>query len=179
MKQGEQQGFVVWFTGLSGSGKSTLADGLFAVLKSRGLAVERLDGDAVRALFPETGFSRDDRDAHIRRVGHMASMLERNGIVVVASFISPYARSRRFVREQCRDYFEVYLKTPLEICEQRDPKGLYRRARAGELTNFTGIDDVYETPAAAELEIDTGTVSVPNALRQITDELKERGYLRG
>ncbi|MGH7561598.1 MAG: adenylyl-sulfate kinase [Gemmatimonadales bacterium] len=165
---------VIWLTGLSGSGKSTIAHWLSAELERRGLEVERLDGDAVRQVFPEVGFTRSDREAHVRRIGFLASRLERHGVFVVASFVSPYEESRRFVRDLCRSFVEVYVSTPLKECERRDVKGLYARARRGEITNFTGIDDPYEPPRRPELEIDTRGVSVQEAGRRILAHLEQR-----
>lgn len=166
---------VLWFTGLSGSGKSTVADWVADALVQRGLKVERLDGDKVRDIFPATGFSREERDAHIRRVGFLASKLEQHGVTVVASFVSPYAASRDFVRGLCRDFLEVHVSTPLAECERRDVKGLYARARKGELRQFTGIDDPYEAPTRAELVVDTSTISVEDAGRQVLRLLGQRG----
>jgi adenylylsulfate kinase len=154
---------VVWFTGLSGSGKSTLARWLAEEMRTAGLPVEELDGDAIRARFPSIGFTREERDAHIRRVGELASALEQNGVSVVASLISPYEDSRRFVRGLCRNFVEVYVSTPLDVCEQRDVKGLYAKARAGGVSHFTGIDDPYEPPVSPELVLDTSGVSVEHA----------------
>jgi adenylylsulfate kinase len=165
---------VVWFTGLSGSGKSTLARRLFAALKERGLKAEFLDGDDIRKLFPETGFSRAERDMHIRRVGHLASVLERNGIFVVASLISPYEESRNFVRGLCRNFVEVHVSTPLAVCEKRDPKGLYALARKGERPNFTGVDDPYEPPRKCEVAVDTSVLSEDDAFARVTDHLTRR-----
>lgn len=158
---------VVWLTGLSGSGKSTIAEKLTAAMRARGLKVEQLDGDSVRALFPQTGFTRPDRDAHIRRVGFLASRLEENGVFVVASFVSPYQESRDFVRGLTKRFIEVYVSTPLDECERRDVKGLYARARRGEIPNFTGISDPYEPPAGPELVIDTRTVTADEAVHRI------------
>jgi adenylylsulfate kinase len=150
---------VIWFTGLSGSGKSTIAREVAARLVRAGRRVEYLDGDQIRQLFPGTGFTRPERDAHVRRAGYLASRLEAHGVTVVASLISPYRDARQFVRGLCRAFVEVYVSTPLEECERRDPKGLYARARRGELPHFTGLDDPYEPPTTPELTLDTGTVS--------------------
>jgi 3'(2'), 5'-bisphosphate nucleotidase len=150
---------VVWLTGLSGSGKSTIAAPLVDALRQRGARVELLDGDAIREVFPSTGFTRPERDAHIKRVGYLASRLEAHGITVVASLVSPYRESRRFVRGLCRRFVEVHVATPIEECERRDPKGLYRKARAGEVANFTGLDDPYEAPESAEVVIDTAALT--------------------
>ena len=165
---------VVWFTGLSGSGKSTVATWVAAELRRRGLRVEELDGDSIRHIFPNTGFTKDERDAHIKRVGYLASKLERNGVFVVASFVSPYQDSRDFVRGLCANFIEVHVATPIEECERRDVKGLYAKARRGDIRNFTGIDDPYEPPAAPELVIDTSRVSLEDAGRQVMNVLSER-----
>lgn len=158
---------VVWFTGLSGAGKSTIADRVAADLERRGLRVERLDGDTVRDIFPATGFTRPERDAHVRRVGFLASTLEKNGVFVVASFVSPYEESRQFVRGLCRNFIEVHVATSLEECERRDVKGLYARARRGEIANFTGISDPYEPPANPEVVLDTSRIGPDAAAEQV------------
>lgn len=163
---------VVWLTGLSGSGKSTIADDLARRLEALGTAVERIDGDAMRALFPGTGFTRADRDAHVRRVGYLASRLEAHGVTVVASLISPYRDSRAFVRAECARFVEVHVATDLAECERRDPKGLYARARAGEIPHFTGIDDPYETPDHPEIVVDTAVESAAEAAVRIVDWLR-------
>ncbi len=158
---------VIWFTGLSGSGKSTIAVWVAQTLEREGHKVERLDGDTIRDIFPATGFTRPERDQHIRRVGYLASRLEKNGVFVVASLVSPYQDSRDFVRGLCDRFLEVYVATPLEECERRDVKGLYAKARRGEIANFTGIDDPYEQPSAPELTVDTSGLSVEQAGRQV------------
>src|SRR5262249_41352529 len=128
---------------------------------------------AVRDLFP-TGFTRPERDLHIRRMAFLASRLEHHGVTVVASFISPYAESRDFARKLCRNFVEIHVATPLEECERRDVKGLYARARRGEITQFTGIDDPYESPERPELTLDTRTLSVDTACSLVLDELARR-----
>lgn len=160
-------GAVLWFTGLSGSGKSTIAERVHAELERRGTEVEYIDGDALRAVFPGTGFTREQREEHLRRTGYMASRLEAHGIVVVASLVSPYRESRDFIRQLCRNFMEIYVSTPLEECERRDVKGLYARARRGEIRNFTGIDDPYEPPEHPELTLDTRSVSVDQAVATV------------
>ena len=165
---------VIWFTGLSGSGKSTISHQVTDALRAGGLKVEHLDGDSVRAIFPNTGFTRPERDAHIRRVGFLASRLESHGIFVVASFVSPYKESRDAVRAMCRSFIEVHVATPLEECERRDVKGLYQKARRGEISNFTGISDPYEAPEHAELVIDTLSVPVETAVQQVMSEVTRR-----
>lgn len=155
---------VIWFTGLSGSGKSTLSEALYKALKKKGIKVEHLDGDVVRDIFPKTGFSKEDRNGHIRRIGFLASKLEQNGITVIASFISPYKEARDFVRGICSNFIEIYVATPLDVCEKRDVKGLYAKARAGEIKQFTGIDDPYEEPENPEIKIDTTNLSIDEAV---------------
>jgi adenylylsulfate kinase len=142
---------VLWFTGLSGSGKSTIATRVHQELLRWGVDVEYIDGDALREVFPNTGFTRAEREEHLRRTGYMASRLAAHGVTVVASFVSPYRESRDFIRKHCREFVEIYVATPLDECERRDVKGLYARARRGEIKNFTGIDDPYEAPLSPEL----------------------------
>jgi adenylylsulfate kinase len=159
---------VFWFTGLSGSGKTTLSKQLADYLQGRGLKVEYLDGDRIRKMLPKTGFTREQREDHIRRVGILASYLQKHGVFVVTALISPYEDSRKFVRECCKSFVEVYVSTPLEACEKRDVKGLYAKARNGELKNFTGIDDPYEVPQKPELSIDTSRMTLDEATQMLT-----------
>jgi adenylylsulfate kinase len=168
--------FVLWLTGLSGAGKSTLAGRIYQNLVKAGHPVEQLDGDSLRAVFPSTGFSRKDRDEHIQRVGYLASRLEHHGIIVIASFISPYRQARTFVRNLCHNFIEVYVKADLETCKTRDVKGLYKKAIAGKITSFTGIDDPYEEPQNPEIVIDTDTLSIEQSEKVIMDYLTS--YLR-
>lgn len=172
-----ESGCVIWFTGLSGAGKSTLAEALGGYMRSLGHKVELLDGDIVRKVFPQTGFSKKDRDEHVRRMGYLASILERNGVAVIASFISPYRESRDFVRSLCRNFVEVYVSTSLSECEKRDVKGLYRRARAGEIRSFTGIDDPYEAPLSPEITIDTAGEEVGKSLERLINNMKSLNIL--
>jgi len=165
---------VLWFTGLSGSGKSTISEKVFEKLNEMNYEVEHLDGDAIREIFPKTGFSREDRNNHIKRVGYLASRLQAHGVFVIGSFVSPYKEARDFVRNLCEDFVEIYISTPLEVCEERDVKGLYAKARNGEINQFTGIDDPYEAPENPELEIDTTDISVDEAVDQVLDYLEER-----
>jgi len=162
---------VVWFTGLSGAGKSTVAKGVAEALRTKGFKVEQLDGDTIRAIFPATGFTRPDRDAHIRRVGYLASRLEKNGVFVVASLVSPYEDSRQFVRGLCDNFVEVHVATPLSECEKRDVKGLYAKARAGQLQNFTGISDPYEAPSKPEVKVDTSGQTPAQSVEQVMQYL--------
>jgi adenylylsulfate kinase len=173
-ENGANRGTVIWFTGLSGSGKSTIADKLVAELTRRGLPIEYLDGDVIRDMFPSTGFTRPERDAHIKRVGFLASRLEAHGVVVVASLVSPYESSRQFVRNLCRNFTEVYVATPFEECERRDVKGLYAKARRGEIKNFTGLDDPYEPPSRPELVIDTRNTTVDQAVQQVLQLMENK-----
>ena len=165
---------VLWFTGLSGSGKSTLSRWVADRMRQAGMRVEELDGDVIRDIFPNTGFTRADRDAHIRRVGYLASKLEQNGVFVVASFVSPYEESRQFVRKQCKNFVEIYVSTPLAVCETRDVKGLYARARSGAIKNFTGVDDPYEPPSNPELVIDTTSIPIEQAGGRVFDLIRQR-----
>jgi adenylylsulfate kinase len=163
---------VLWFTGLSGSGKSTIATRVHEELVRRGVEVEYIDGDALREVFPNTGFTRPEREEHLRRAGYMASRLAAHGVTVVASFVSPYRDSRDFIRTLCPGFVEIYVATPLEECERRDVKGLYARARRGEIRNFTGIDAPYEAPERPELTIDTGALTVEQAAAAVLERLE-------
>lgn len=163
----EIQPLVLWFTGLSGSGKSTLSEEVYKELMKKGIKTERLDGDTVRNIFPKTGFTKNERNGHIKRVGYLASRMEKNGIFVVASFVSPYRESREFVRDLCKNVIEIYVSTPIEVCEKRDIKGLYKKARNGEIENFTGINDPYEEPQNPEITIDTSKISIEKATKKV------------
>jgi sulfate adenylyltransferase len=177
-------GFTVFFTGLSGAGKSTTANVLLTKLLERGKRdVTLLDGDAVRKSFsPDLGFSREDRDRHIRRIGFLASEITQNGGVAICAVIAPYDATRKQVRALIEGagggFLLVHVATPLSVCEKRDPKGLYARARAGLLLQFTGISDPYDAPSDAELVIDTTNVTAQHAAQLITDYLEHEGYLR-
>ncbi len=165
---------VLWFTGLSGSGKSTIAVRVHETLVGRGTDVEYIDGDALREVFPTTGFTRAEREEHLRRTGYMASRLAAHGVAVVASFVSPYRESRDFIRRLCPGFMEIYVATPLEECERRDVKGLYARARRGEIRNFTGIDDPFEAPERPELVLDTRTLTVEQCVSAVLERLGDR-----
>ncbi|MDE2092098.1 MAG: adenylyl-sulfate kinase, partial [Gammaproteobacteria bacterium] len=177
-----KQGFTVFFTGLSGSGKSTIANALMVkLLEIGGRPVTLLDGDHVRKhLSSELGFSKEHRDINIRRIGYVASEITKNGGVAICAPIAPYAATRREVREMIEPhggFFETYVSTPLDICEQRDRKGLYAKARAGILKEFTGISDPYEEPLDSELRIDTTAHSAEQAADLIVAKLVEQGFL--
>ena len=167
-----QEPAVLWFTGLSGAGKSTIAQQVVQRLLAAGARVECLDGDVVRTAFPQTGFSRPERDEHVRRVGFLASRLEHHGVFVVCALISPYRTSRSYVRSLCRRFVEIHVSTPLAECERRDVKGLYERARRGEIPHFTGLDDAYEEPRAPELRIDTSDMTVTDAVDAVLAALQ-------
>ncbi|HEX8502023.1 MAG TPA: bifunctional sulfate adenylyltransferase/adenylylsulfate kinase [Pyrinomonadaceae bacterium] len=176
-----QQGFCVWFTGLSGAGKSTTADILTVKLLEHGRRVTGLDGDAVRAhLSKGLGFSKEDRDTNVRRIGYVASEVVRHGGAAVCAAVSPY----RAARNECRAmvggerFVEVFVDTPLEVCERRDTKGMYALARAGKLKSFTGVDDAYEPPPSPEIRIETETRTAEENAQIILDYLAERGFIR-
>jgi adenylylsulfate kinase len=153
----DQPGACLWFTGFSGAGKSTIANIVVADLVARGLKVELLDGDEVRDnLSKGLGFSKEDRDINIRRIGWVAKVLARNGVIAVTAAISPYRALRDEMRGQIHNFVEIHVATPFEVCEERDVKGLYAKARAGEIPQFTGLDDPYEPPENPEIRVDTG-----------------------
>jgi len=173
-----ERGVTLWFTGLSGAGKTTISDALEIILRDRGCKLERLDGDIVREnLTKGLGFSKEDRDINIRRIGFVAHLLTRNGVIVLVSAISPYQSIRQEVRETIGDFVEVYVNAPLNVCESRDVKGLYARARAGEIKNFTGIDDPYEPPLNPEVECRTDLESIDECVGKIVAYLETHGYL--
>jgi adenylyl-sulfate kinase len=171
-------GFTVWFTGLSGSGKSTLAELLVAVLEERGRRYELLDGDVVRTnLSKGLGFSKEDRDTNILRIGWVAERLTYHGAAVVVSAISPYRVIRDQVRARIPRFVEVFVSCPVEVCAQRDVKGLYQKAFRGEITGFTGVDDPYEPPEHAEVVVETDRMTPEECLTQVVAKLVELGYL--
>lgn len=176
---GAERGVVVWFTGLSGAGKSTLSEALAARLRARGRRVELLDGDVVRThLSKGLGFSREDRDTNVRRIGFVAHLLARNGVVAITAAISPYRATRAWCRELAGgEFVEVFVNAPLETCIQRDVKGLYKKALAGEIREFTGVSDPYEPPESPEVELRTDQTSVDEAVDAVLRVLERRGYL--
>ncbi|GAE92071.1 adenylylsulfate kinase [Gracilibacillus boraciitolerans JCM 21714] len=178
--QNKHQSPVLWFTGLSGSGKSTITVALEKTLFERGIRSYRLDGDNIRhGLNNNLGFSPDDRKENIRRIGEVAKLLNDAGLITLTAFISPYREDRDKVRQLLPegDFIEVYVKCSLEGCEARDPKGLYQKARSGEIKGFTGIDAPYEEPVAPELVIDTENNSVEAAVSEVLTFLEERKYI--
>ncbi|HMO26176.1 MAG TPA: adenylyl-sulfate kinase [Tepidisphaeraceae bacterium] len=175
-----QKGVVVWMTGLSASGKSTIACILEQMLLHKGKAAYRLDGDNIRmGLNKNLGFSAEDRAENIRRIGEVAKLFADAGVIAITSFISPYRKDRDAARAllPAGEFIEVYVKVSLETAEQRDPKGLYKKARAGQIKGFTGIDDPYEAPETPEILIDTEKLNAESAARRILDELEKRGLL--
>jgi adenylylsulfate kinase len=173
-----RRGVTVWFTGLSGAGKTTLSCGVAQQLRAWGLPVEVLDGDLVRQhLTKGLGFSKVDREENIRRIGFVAEMLTRHGVIVLVSAISPYRAARQEVRQYIGSFIEVFVDAPLEVCERRDVKGLYRKARAGLIQNFTGIDDPYEPPEQPEVVCKTAEQSIPECIDLVIQSLKSRGYV--
>lgn len=173
-----KKGFTIWLTGLSGAGKTTIAQALEPVLRARGLNVERLDGDVVRgSLTRDLGFSREDREENIRRVTFVAKLLTRNNVACIISFISPYRASRAHAREEIGRFIEVFVRCSLEQCEKRDVKGLYQKARRGEIEQFTGISDPYEEPEHPEITVDTETMTKEEAATHIVKELERQEFL--
>jgi len=175
----EQKGFTVWFTGLSGSGKSTIAEMLYHEFQARDMRTEILDGDVVRQnLSKGLGFSKEDRDINIMRIGFVADLLTRNGVATICCPISPYKATRDANRELIGNFVEVYVHATVdEIAANRDPKGLYKKALAGEITGFTGVDDPYEVPEDPEITVDTLSQTPEESLQHVMTRLKELGWL--
>ena len=175
-----ERGVTVWFTGLSCSGKTTLSNLLDSELRKRGLTkIETLDGDVVRTnLSKGLGFSKEDRDTNIKRIGFVCKLLTRNGVVAISAAISPYREVRDFNRSEIGDFVEIYCKCALDVCIERDVKGLYKKALAGEIKNYTGIDDPYEEPLSPEVALDTDKETPEECVRKIIEKLEQLGYLR-
>jgi adenylylsulfate kinase len=172
------EGFTVWFTGLSGAGKTTISAIVEKVLRDRGLRVEVLDGDIVRThLSKGLGFSREDRDTNIRRIAFVSHLLSRNGVAVIVAAISPYRGAREEARAMIGRFAEVYVRCPVEVCAERDVKGLYRKALAGEIKGFTGVSDPYEEPARPELVVQTDGETPEDSARRVLATLERLGYL--
>jgi adenylylsulfate kinase len=171
-------GFTIWFTGLSGSGKSTLSEIIEERLKARGRNVEILDGDIVRThLSKGLGFSREDRDTNIKRIAFVCGLLTRNGVICISAAIAPYSEAREWARHEIKNFVEVYVKCPIEVCRQRDVKGLYKLVDEGKIKNFTGVDDPYEEPEHPELVIETDKESIEESVERIFAKIVELGYL--
>lgn len=178
VKRWDDEGFVLWFTGLSGSGKTTLAKLIEEEMKARGVRVERLDGDVVRqSLTADLGFSKEDRDKNIQRVTFVAKLLSRNGVGVLAAFISPYRVTRDWVRSEVTNFIEVFVECSLEECVRRDVKGLYVKAMAGEIPEFTGVSDPYEPPLNPEITVNTAEESIEESFTRIMEYLEEMKYV--
>lgn len=174
----EQIGFTLWFTGLPCSGKTAVANRVATILKDRGLRVERLDGDVVRQdLTRDLGFSKKDRDENIRRVIFVTKLLSRNGVAVLTSFISPYREMRDRARREVTNFVEIYAKCPVEVCMERDIKGMYQKAIRGEIKEFTGVSDPYEEPLNAEIVLETGKETLEQSVLKVVTKLGELGYL--
>src|ERR671927_525156 len=175
---GEWKGFTLWMTGLSGAGKSTISDVVVAEFDKRGVPIEVLDGDVVREnLSKGLGFSKEDRDINIRRITFVAHLLQRNGVFVITAAISPYRAIREEARAMIKDFVEVFADAPLDVCEQRDVKGLYAKARAGEIKGFTGVDDPYEPPENPEVVCRTDRESVEESAQKVIDKLVEMKFI--
>jgi adenylylsulfate kinase len=173
----KSHGFILWFTGLSGSGKSTLAQRIAPILKAKGVEVEVLDGDEVREnLSKGLGFSKEDRDTNVRRIGFVANLLARNGVCAITAAISPYRAIRDEIRAKSEaPFIEIHVEAPLAVVESRDPKGLYKKARAGVIPQFTGVSDPYEAPTKAEITVHTGSESIEESAHKILAYLVKRG----
>ena len=171
-------GFTIWFTGLSGAGKSTLSEAIERRLKQHGYKVEILDGDIVRThLSKGLGFSREDRDTNIKRIGFVCSLLTRNDVICISAAISPYREAREWARKEIKNFVEVYVKCPIDVCRKRDVKGLYKLVDEGKITGFTGIDDPYEEPENPEVVIETDKETQEESVAHILARLVELGYL--
>lgn len=172
------QGFTIWFTGLSGAGKSTLAEALAERLQVQGERVEIMDGDAVRThLSKGLGFSREDRDTNIKRIAYVCGLLTRNGVISISAAIAPYSEARAWARQEIGNFVEVYVKCPLEVCRQRDVKGLYKLVDEGKIQHFTGVDDPYEEPEQPDLVIETNKQSIAESVDAILAHVVALGYL--
>src|SRR5207248_4813005 len=171
-------GFTIWFTGLSGSGKSTLSEVIEQRMKALGRNVEVLDGDIVRThLSKGLGFSREDRDTNIKRIAFVCGLLTRNGVICISAAIAPYRDARDWARQQIDNFVEIYVKCPIDVCRQRDVKGLYKLVDEGKLKGFTGVDDPYEEPEHPELVIQTDKETIEESVSRIFSKLEELGYL--
>ena len=174
----EHPGLTVWFTGLPGSGKSTIANLVAEKLKVRGYKVERLDGDIVRkSLTRDLGFSKEDRDKNIERVSFVAKLLTRNGVIVLSSFVSPYRAARENARREIGSFFEVYVRCSIEECMRRDVKGMYKKAMAGEIKDFTGVSDPYEEPERPQLILETDKLTPQESTEKVLVSLEKAGFL--
>lgn len=174
----EHQGFTLWFTGLSGAGKTTVSRVIEKELRDRGMKVEVLDGDVIREnLSKGLGFSKEDRDTNIRRIGWVCEVLSRNGVVAIAAAISPYREIRDEIRGKVENFVEIYAECPIPVLAERDVKGLYKKALAGEIKNFTGVSDPYEAPLNAEVTYHSDNETVQESAQKILNKLEELGLI--
>lgn len=174
----EQRGVTLWFTGLSGAGKTTISAVIAQKLRDAKYKLEVLDGDVVRTnLTKGLGFSKEDRDTNVRRIGFVANLLTRNGVIVIVSAISPYRAVRDELKEKIGSFVEIFVNAPVEECEKRDVKGLYKKARAGEIKQFTGISDPYEPPLTPEIECRTDLEELDESVEKVMSYLKENSYI--
>lgn len=173
-----QEGFVLWLTGLPCSGKTTIADAVAHVLKARDIRNERLDGDIVRqGLTRDLRFSKEDRDKNIERVTFVAQLLSRNEVATIVSFVSPYREKRDYARGNTTNFIEVYVRCPVEVCMQRDVRGMYKKAMRGEIKDFTGVNDPYEEPQRPEIIVDTDKNTVDECVKKIINYLEDKGLI--
>jgi len=171
-------GFTIWFTGLSGAGKSTLSEAIERRLRAIGRNVEILDGDVVRThLSKGLGFSREDRDTNIKRIAFVCNLLTRNGVICISAAIAPYREAREWARQEIGNFVEIYVKCPIDVCRQRDVKGLYKLVDEGKIKNFTGVDDPYEEPEHPELVVETSNETIEESVDRIFARLQELGYI--
>jgi len=174
----DQKGFTAWFTGLPCCGKTTIAKKLYEILKKHGYKVEHLDGDILRKdLTSDLGFSKKDREENLKRVTFVAKLLTRNNVIVLATFVSPYEKRRQKIRKEINKFIEIYVKCPVEICIKRDVKGMYKKALAGKIKDFTGINDPYEEPINPDLVIKSDTETVEESVEKVLKKLKEQGFI--
>ncbi|MCD6480668.1 MAG: adenylyl-sulfate kinase [Thermoplasmata archaeon] len=171
------KGVTVWFTGLPCSGKTTIAREVKRILEEKGRDVELLDGDTIRDYIRNKDFSKEGRNKHLRYIAVMSRLLSKRGVIVLCSFVSPYRENRDFARSICDDFVEVYVKTPVEVCIERDVKGMYKKALNGEIKGFTGIDDPYEEPENPELIVETDKETLEESTNKVLNKLRELGYI--
>ncbi len=177
MNKSNNAGFTLWFTGLPCSGKTTIANAVLKRLKAQGTRAEMLDGDIVRqSLTRDLGFSKEDRDENIERVTFVAKLLSRNNVATLVSFVSPYRKKRQNARDNTSNFIEIYVKCPVEVCKERDVKGMYKKAMNGDIVNFTGVDDPFEEPTDPELVLETDKESVEESIEKVFHIITDKGY---
>jgi len=174
----EQKGVTVWFTGLPCCGKTTIAKKLYQILKKQGYRIEHLDGDIVREdLTSDLGFSKEDRDENLKRITFVAKLLTRNDVIVLATFVSPYKERREKSKKEIEDFLEIYVKCSVEECIRRDVKGMYKKALAGEIKHFTGVDDPYEEPTNPDILIETEKETIDESVQKVFNKIQKLGYI--